>query len=68
LEVAVALSASEREELIDRYAKGPERLRTAFARVPEEARHCRGASSRSDRGARSVICTTPTGRRNLTPA
>jgi hypothetical protein len=37
----MALSASERGELIERYARGPERLRTALARVPEEARKWR---------------------------
>jgi hypothetical protein len=41
LEVAMALSVAEREELIERYARGPERLRAAFARVPEEARQWR---------------------------
>jgi hypothetical protein len=33
----MALSAAEREELIERYARGPERIREALARVPEEA-------------------------------
>ena len=35
------LSVSEREELIARYARGPERLRSALERVPEEARRWR---------------------------
>jgi hypothetical protein len=33
----MGLRASERNELIERYARGPERLRAALARVPEEA-------------------------------
>jgi hypothetical protein len=37
----MALSASEREELIERYARGPERVRAALGRVPEEARKWR---------------------------
>ena len=35
--------AEEREALIRRYAEGPERLRTAIAKVPEEARKWRPA-------------------------
>ncbi|HSB60253.1 MAG TPA: DinB family protein [Vicinamibacteria bacterium] len=34
----MALEANEREGLIARYAAGPERLRAALAKVPEEAR------------------------------
>jgi hypothetical protein len=37
----MALSAAEREQLIEQYARGPGRLRAAFARVPEEARQWR---------------------------
>ena len=37
----MALSASERNELIERYARGPERLRAALAQVPEQARKWR---------------------------
>jgi len=35
------LSVAERGELIERYAAGPDQLRAAFARVPEEARQWR---------------------------
>lgn len=34
----MALDRREREELIDRYARGPARFRDALARVPEEVR------------------------------
>ena len=37
----MALSASERQTLIEQYAQGPERLRAALAKVPEEARKWR---------------------------
>lgn len=37
----MALSTSEREKLIDQYARGAERVRAALARVPEEARQWR---------------------------
>src|SRR5216684_3038047 len=37
----MALSASEREALIQRYADGPARLKAALARVPAEAREWR---------------------------
>jgi len=39
----MALSPREREELIERYAQGPEELRKALARVPKEARQWRPA-------------------------
>jgi hypothetical protein len=39
--VKVALSAEERDRLIERYARGPERIRAALARVPEKARQWR---------------------------
>lgn len=35
------LSVSERNELIERYARGPERLRSALTQVPEPARKWR---------------------------
>src|SRR3972149_697775 len=38
---AVALSASERQGLIERYALGPRRVREALSRVPDEARKWR---------------------------
>lgn len=34
----MALAAGERAEQIERYARGPERLKAALAKVPEEAR------------------------------
>lgn len=37
----MALSPSERQTLIEVYARGPERLRAALAEVPEEARKWR---------------------------
>jgi len=37
----MALSASERQTLIEQYARGPERLRAALAGVPAEARQWR---------------------------
>jgi len=37
----MALSTSEREKLIDQYARGPERIRAALLRVPDEARKWR---------------------------
>jgi hypothetical protein len=37
----MALSVSDRNELIERYARGPERLREALAQVPEPARKWR---------------------------
>jgi len=37
----MALSLGEREELIEQYARGPERIRTALGRVPDEARQWR---------------------------
>jgi len=37
----MALSTSEREKLIDQYARGAKRVRAALARVPEEARQWR---------------------------
>ncbi len=42
----MALSASEREDLIARYARGPEQIRAALARVPEEARQWRPGPGR----------------------
>jgi hypothetical protein len=42
----MALSPSEREDLIARYARGPELIRAALARVPEEARRWRPAPGR----------------------
>lgn len=39
----MTLSAQQREHLIDQYAEGPALLRTAFDRVPEEARRWRPA-------------------------
>src|SRR5437899_5803194 len=40
------LAAKERDELIGRYAAGPERLRAALAKVPEEARQWRPGPGR----------------------
>jgi hypothetical protein len=37
----MALSVAERSELIERYARGPEQLRAALGRVPEDARKWR---------------------------
>jgi hypothetical protein len=37
----MAMSPSERQDLIEQYARGPERLRAALAKVPEEARKWR---------------------------
>jgi hypothetical protein len=37
----VALSTEEREKLIERYARGPERIRAALSRVPDKARQWR---------------------------
>jgi hypothetical protein len=42
----MGLSPSEREDLISRYARGPEQLRAALARVPEEARQWRPGPGR----------------------
>lgn len=42
----MALSAQEREDLIARYARGPEQIRGALARVPEEARQWRPGPGR----------------------
>lgn len=42
----MALSASEREDLIARYARGPEQIRAALAGVPEEARQWRPGPGR----------------------
>lgn len=42
----MALPAKERDELIGRYAAGPERLRAALAKVPEGARQWRPAPGR----------------------
>ena len=40
------LTRSEREELISRYERGPEQIRAALARVPEEARRWRPGPGR----------------------
>jgi hypothetical protein len=40
-EVTMALKVAEREELIERYGRGPDLLRAALARVPEDARKWR---------------------------
>jgi hypothetical protein len=42
----MGLSPSEREDLIARYARGPEQIRAALARVPEEARQWRPGPGR----------------------
>jgi hypothetical protein len=42
----MALSSSEREALIARYARGPDQIRAALARVPEEARQWRPGPGR----------------------
>jgi hypothetical protein len=50
----MALAATEREALIDRYAAGPARLRAAFAAVPEPVRQWR--PSPGDWSAHEVVC------------
>ncbi|MCG6926895.1 MAG: DinB family protein [Acidobacteria bacterium] len=42
----MSLSVSEREDLIARYARGPEQIRAALARVPDEARQWRPGPGR----------------------
>jgi uncharacterized damage-inducible protein DinB len=42
----MALSPSERQTLIEQYARGPERIRAALAKVPEEARRWRPGSGK----------------------
>ena len=48
------LSPSEREDRIERYAKGPARLRAALGRVPEEARQWRPAPGKWS--VHEVVC------------
>jgi hypothetical protein len=48
------LDASERAALVERYARGPERLKAAFAMVPEEARKWRPGPGRWS--AHEVVC------------
>src|SRR5438034_10145359 len=50
----MALPAEERDELIGRYAAGPERLRAAVAKVTEEARQWRPAPGRWS--VHEVVC------------
>lgn len=42
----MALSSAERQERIERYARGPEMVRAALARVPEEARRWKPSPER----------------------
>jgi hypothetical protein len=42
-EAAMRFTAAERQQFIDRYEKGPEKLRDAFAKVPREAWNWRPA-------------------------
>jgi hypothetical protein len=55
-EAAMALSASERENLIRRYEEGPAKLRAAWERVPPEARQWRPAEGKWS--AHEVVCHT----------
>jgi len=48
------LTESERRQLIDRYAEGPERLRSAIEAVPEEARKWRPAPGKWS--AHEIVC------------
>lgn len=50
------LSAAEREELITRYARGPEQIRAALAKVPEEARQWRPGPGRWSAHEVAVHC------------
>ena len=50
----MALSAAEREQLIERYARGPSLVRAALARVPEEARQWRPAPEKWS--AHEIVC------------
>ncbi|HEY7516242.1 MAG TPA: DinB family protein, partial [Vicinamibacteria bacterium] len=46
--------AGERESLIRRYEEGPDRLKSAFAKVPEEARQWRPAPGKWS--AHEIVC------------
>jgi len=48
------LTESERRQLIDRYAEGPERLRAAIESVPEEARKWRPGEGKWS--AHEIVC------------
>jgi hypothetical protein len=70
----MALSAADRERLIEQYARGPQRLRAALAQVPEAARqwrpgpgrwsvhevvvHCADSESNSHGRIRTLLCET----------
>ena len=49
-----SLSPAEREDRIERYARGPERLKAALGRVPEEARKWRPGPGKWS--AHEVVC------------
>jgi hypothetical protein len=48
------LSAADRRRMIDRYAEGPDRLRTAIDSVPEEARKWRPGEGKWS--AHEIVC------------
>lgn len=48
------LTPDERNEKIERYARGPELLRAAFARVPEQARQWKAGPERWS--AHEIVC------------
>lgn len=50
----MALTPAERTDLIDRYARGPARLREALSKVPEEARRWRPAAGRWS--VQEIVC------------
>jgi hypothetical protein len=50
----MALTPAERNEKIERYARGPALLRAAFARVPEEARQWKPGPKRWS--AHEIVC------------
>jgi hypothetical protein len=50
----MSLSPAERQDRIDRYARGPARLKAALERVPEEARKWRPAPEKWS--AHEVVC------------
>ena len=52
----MALTASERDELIRRYEQGPAKVRAAWERVPPEARQWRPAEGKWS--AHEVVCHT----------
>jgi hypothetical protein len=55
-ETVMALTPSEREDLIRRYEEGPARLRAAWEKVPPEARQWRPAEGKWS--AHEVVCHT----------